>query len=281
MDDVKRKIIVTEIESWKRNQLLPAHYCDFLLNLYTEGEVSSSAEGLPQSSGAKHFLWEKLKRFKWLLLVLVSSLTGIIYLAYHFTDFDPTMQILFVGFLFLLLLGTGAWLLKRKEPFAHLFMGSAALLLIWLAFLLQFQLGDGMDSGLKPSFLLLIALLWLLMGFIFKVPYLIIGGEIALVLCYAIWLYPQIDGESIWIVQLIWILPMIILGVLVWLRTTILQRWFPYFILLIVLMLFGPELQALYLSNLQSLELQLFFLAKTLIATVLITLSIKLWRKRK
>lgn len=46
MDLQKRKIIVSEIEYWRKNQLLPEHYCIFLLNLYTEGtHQESSAAG--------------------------------------------------------------------------------------------------------------------------------------------------------------------------------------------------------------------------------------------
>ncbi|MGD8189045.1 hypothetical protein ACQCN2_03485 [Brevibacillus ginsengisoli] len=38
MSDQKKKIIIAEIENWRKNHLLPEHYCIFLLNLYTEGE---------------------------------------------------------------------------------------------------------------------------------------------------------------------------------------------------------------------------------------------------
>lgn len=38
MDEERRTIIINEIKYWKKNQLLPEHYCNFLLMLYTEGE---------------------------------------------------------------------------------------------------------------------------------------------------------------------------------------------------------------------------------------------------
>ncbi|SHN11421.1 hypothetical protein [Gracilibacillus kekensis] len=41
MDEGRKKIIIQEIHYWKDHQLLPNHYCDFLLALYTEGEVAS------------------------------------------------------------------------------------------------------------------------------------------------------------------------------------------------------------------------------------------------
>lgn len=38
MDNPKKQIIINEILFWKQNKLLPEHYCDFLMTLYTEGE---------------------------------------------------------------------------------------------------------------------------------------------------------------------------------------------------------------------------------------------------
>lgn len=37
MDQQRRATIIHEIKYWKDNHLLPSHYCDFLLALYTEG----------------------------------------------------------------------------------------------------------------------------------------------------------------------------------------------------------------------------------------------------
>lgn len=38
MDKEKNKIIIDEISNWKKNQLLPEKYCNFLLALYTYGK---------------------------------------------------------------------------------------------------------------------------------------------------------------------------------------------------------------------------------------------------
>jgi hypothetical protein len=38
LDDLRKKIIIAEIENWRKNHLLPEHYCIFLLNLYSSGE---------------------------------------------------------------------------------------------------------------------------------------------------------------------------------------------------------------------------------------------------
>lgn len=38
MDQKRKQVLILEINSWKQNNLLPGHYCDFLLALYTEGQ---------------------------------------------------------------------------------------------------------------------------------------------------------------------------------------------------------------------------------------------------
>ena len=38
MDKNRKEIIVKEIEYWEENRMLPAHYCQYLLTLYTEGK---------------------------------------------------------------------------------------------------------------------------------------------------------------------------------------------------------------------------------------------------
>lgn len=42
MNRRRRETIIREIEYWKRSRLLPEHYCNYLLALYTEGDASLS-----------------------------------------------------------------------------------------------------------------------------------------------------------------------------------------------------------------------------------------------
>ena len=36
MNESRKQIIINEIGYWKKNQILPEQYCDFLLALYTK-----------------------------------------------------------------------------------------------------------------------------------------------------------------------------------------------------------------------------------------------------
>ncbi|WP_139490490.1 hypothetical protein [Brevibacillus dissolubilis] len=53
MDDQRRKVIVSEIQNWRKNHLLPEHYCIFLLNLYTEGESPAPEEKPSQALSSR------------------------------------------------------------------------------------------------------------------------------------------------------------------------------------------------------------------------------------
>jgi hypothetical protein len=50
MNAQRKKIIMTEINYWKQNKLLPEQYCDFLIMLYTEGnreqEISATTDAI-------------------------------------------------------------------------------------------------------------------------------------------------------------------------------------------------------------------------------------------
>ncbi|GAB2573182.1 hypothetical protein [Gracilibacillus alcaliphilus] len=44
MKQDRKQIIISEIQHWKENQVLPEQYCDFLLALYSQGEEPTEKE---------------------------------------------------------------------------------------------------------------------------------------------------------------------------------------------------------------------------------------------
>ena len=42
--DSRKDLIVNEIQLWKQANMLPEHYCDYLLALYTEGDVMEQSD---------------------------------------------------------------------------------------------------------------------------------------------------------------------------------------------------------------------------------------------
>lgn len=73
-------MILQEIKHWRKNHLLPDHYCDFLYNLYTEGSEYSSKT---------RFNWDLRKLF---MLVVTIFPTLILFLVIYFSDFFNQMQ---------------------------------------------------------------------------------------------------------------------------------------------------------------------------------------------
>ena len=66
MSNQRKQIILNEITFWKQNKLLPEHYCDFLMTLYTEGDQ----EDEKQIANAKHSVkGQENRKGKWMFVV--------------------------------------------------------------------------------------------------------------------------------------------------------------------------------------------------------------------
>jgi hypothetical protein len=97
--DQKTKTVIDEIKYWKKNKLLPDHYCDFLITLYTEGSENSIKS-------------RRLGKFTYLFytLAILVSITLIGFLVLYFSDFLKQMQIslgLFFSILFSIVMLAG------------------------------------------------------------------------------------------------------------------------------------------------------------------------------
>ncbi|MCQ6273650.1 hypothetical protein JMM81_01500 [Bacillus sp. V3B] len=79
MNESRKQIIIKEIVNWKENHLLPEHYCDFLLALYTEGNG----------------LQEKNNVFKRKYLFLLFLFIPVIMFLLYFTELSLILQMVF------------------------------------------------------------------------------------------------------------------------------------------------------------------------------------------
>ncbi|WP_226085366.1 hypothetical protein [Mesobacillus sp. S13] len=119
MDDHRRKIITYEIKYWKQNRMLPDHYCDFLLNLYTEG--SEEAE-LPKQKRPRSITG--LGSF-----ILIGLLSLSVFLFY-FTELSLFLQTAFIIFFAITTLSAVLYMLKKSFFDLIPLLTSALLLLI-------------------------------------------------------------------------------------------------------------------------------------------------------
>jgi len=166
MNEKRRDIIVREIEYWKRSRLLPEHYCDYLLALYTEGEVPSSAPSRKRRAPA-------------FLLLLFCLLLPAGVLVIYFTEFSFVLQMLLLAFFVgICLIGIWRW---RKEALVHLPLISGAFLL----FLAMVRMSDYYfpESKLVLSVVVFSnCFLWIVVGMRFRFLYLTISGGLGLLL---------------------------------------------------------------------------------------------------
>ncbi|MBT2665504.1 hypothetical protein J7J00_08340 [Bacillus sp. ISL-4] len=49
MDEMRKKIIIQEINSWKESRMLLEQYCNYLLALYCQGELPPSKSNKTES----------------------------------------------------------------------------------------------------------------------------------------------------------------------------------------------------------------------------------------
>ncbi len=165
MDENRKQIIIKEIGYWKNNKLLPEHYCDFLMALYTEGT------GLQEINNSSKF---RKKNLLWLLIIPVIVFT------LYFTELSLILQMVF----FIILILLGIYLISYFTRNGLLFqipLILSALLLLFVS--VEMTLTYFPDRlSILYSILILNCLLWLVSGWKFKQIYFTISGILGLLL---------------------------------------------------------------------------------------------------
>ncbi|QOR65562.1 hypothetical protein IM538_17370 [Cytobacillus suaedae] len=167
MDQHRKALIVKEIKLWKQSKLLPEHYCDFLLTLYTEGEVE-----IKKSKASTNF------KDIVIALLLISLLPATL-LVIYFTEMYFVLQIpIFIIFIIICLIS--AFFLKNN------FLKQLSYIIFALLFLITtIEIGGYFfkeNVVVLSSIIIFNCLLWLLAGLKMKQKYFIIAGVIGLIL---------------------------------------------------------------------------------------------------
>nr|WP_295969428.1 hypothetical protein [uncultured Bacillus sp.] len=165
MDNTRKQIIIKEIGYWKEHHLLPEQYCDFLLALYTEGNVSRN----------KIYSMGKMDKISLgLLLVLVVPF------FIYFTELSLILQIVFsIIFLF-----SGTYLtlhLLKKGFFYQIPLIMSAIILLFASVEICQKIYSNHILSLY-GVLLLNCLIWLIGGIRFKFLYFTISGILGMIL---------------------------------------------------------------------------------------------------
>ncbi|WP_445506325.1 hypothetical protein [Niallia sp. 03190] len=114
MDENRKKVIVKEIIYWKKSRMLPEHYCDYLLSLYTEGNQ-------PVEETTK-----KTSAMSSSLFLLFIPLTVVLL---YFTELSFILQIA-ISLIFLTFCIISMYFYKNKNSSVHIPAAVAALIVL-------------------------------------------------------------------------------------------------------------------------------------------------------
>lgn len=175
MKDKRKQIILTEIAYWKKHQLLPGHYCDFLSTLYSEGRESASIHKKERS----YFENEQRKQY-------FSMISGITYfmISMSFLLFlNNEWALIMSGLMIVLFAGTILKKTLHKElisPVLHMLLA-----VIILAFTLKIWTLYFYSMFVLLSILIALnCIVWFFVGRYFRLIYLTISGVIGLILTF-------------------------------------------------------------------------------------------------
>ncbi|MBU8905681.1 hypothetical protein [Desertibacillus haloalkaliphilus] len=171
MDPRRKETIIKEIKYWKQNSLLPEHYCDFLLTLYTEGTEETDSK--------KHsfFSLEAFKASVSISFVIVLLLITIVVI--YFTDFSFVLQMTVLATIMAVLFLIAWYISKSSQLLSHLYILFAALLsfLMLVHVTSEFFPENRLAMGIA---VFITCVLWMLSGIWWKVRFLMIAGIVGL-----------------------------------------------------------------------------------------------------
>lgn len=165
----RKKIIIAEVNYWKQNKLLPEHYCDFLIALYSEGEHRQEVDATVES-----VLSKKRKKFNLRYLIPILLTVGAGAGMFMFTDLKGfTVLVALMTIIGLLL--TAFFGKKKETDFVSLLYILSAILVLGMSLKVWLLLFEG-QALVLVGLLLFNCLIWLVAGKLLKLLYFTISG---------------------------------------------------------------------------------------------------------
>ncbi|MCP1145316.1 hypothetical protein MKZ01_10640 [Lysinibacillus endophyticus] len=184
MPNNRKKIILNEVLFWKQNKLLPEHYCDFLMTLYSEGNEVETEEEISHKKAVK----AKEKR-KHITLSISLSTIALVLIA---------LVLFITSYVWIIILLTGvaacafiisAYLLAKKNALITPILQVIAALLI-LALSVKVSLTYFTDQLVILYILLIVnCVMWLVSGIKLKLMYFTLSGVLGLVILIGYQIY--------------------------------------------------------------------------------------------
>ncbi|MEF3304651.1 hypothetical protein [Paenibacillus sp. GYB003] len=258
MEQEKRKIIIYEIEHWRRSKLLPEHYCDFLLNLYDAAstERDGRVSGLSKSAIAGSD-WKS-----WLIGCVFAAV--IAFVVFHFNSFRLPLQIMSVVAIVGLCYGVGFWYSRRTPFIGYGLVGAGSVALLGAGFYLL--RANGLDEPpLLLAYVAFCSFVWIFVGLAARMGLFHYCGWCGLMLVYAYLLHERTRLD--WIgAELSWLPLCVIFAWLGWLLHRASKQVGAVLLLVGFTLWWMPELYGMYAGVTDGLLLQLLFLGKLAVA---------------
>jgi hypothetical protein len=174
MSNQRKQIIINEIAFWKKNKMLPEHYCDFLTSLYTEGQ----SEKAPLIADAKQsiIVKEKKQMQRKFFLYPIIALLALIGLNYLPFDWLAIAIGIVLGIVFAIY---GIKLAVKKHVAAPILHVSSALLLLVMSVKLATTYFAESNVAIY-TVLSINSLLWVALGIWQRLIYFILAGGLGL-----------------------------------------------------------------------------------------------------
>lgn len=165
MDQMRKEVIIQEINFWKNHKMLPETYCDFLLTLYSGGAGQPDIENVKPKSQNKVFI-----------CVFLGILIGCNLVLNYFTHFSFAMQMTAAVISVIML--TAFCIYTDNRTFLQIGLLMGALLFV----LSTVQAAEYFDLGNVSLFTMLLAncVLWIVVGKKFCLSYFWIAGFLGL-----------------------------------------------------------------------------------------------------
>lgn len=269
MDAEKRKIIVSEIDHWRKSRLLPEQYCDFLLNLYMDDHMERTKTwlGMPSEAIAKS------QGKHWMT---IFGLIGLVcFLLLHFTSFVLPVQVGLIG-LFVVVLFLGGAAQREKRPLvSYLCFGSGAVLLLVSGLYLCER--AGMQGIPVVAFIAFCSLVWMMVGILARMSVFHFCGWAVLFLIYAWVLRQNIDSFDWAGLQMSWVPVSLVLVWLGWLFHHVNKQVAAVLLAVGVLGWFAAEVYGMAVTDIDFASLQASLLGKIAAAGAVLFALRKKW----
>jgi hypothetical protein len=263
MEQEKRKVIVGEIEHWRRSKLLPEHYCDFLKNLYADANEATPSG---KTSSSKASAWNHAHPKAWIYAFTIFTVIAI--LSLNFTAFPWPLQ---MG-IALIVIGAAytAGVLYRDSntilSIASLGVGTLLLLLTGPLLLRLHGSDTPTNIGL---YIAGSCMLWIVIGLLLKIRWFHFTGWLGLSLVYAWIVYQKADTWSWWLLHAVWIPIALFFGWMAWMLRRSSKGNSMVLLVVCIIQWFIPDALSLWLNGASGLT-QGVLLSKIILAGLLL-----------